>query len=193
MRHSAFLFPLALLAPFVDASKHKKGPEVYGTHNKIDECEMHQAIQCLQDKVCSRGDIPEHGKARCTIGCAVAYLCDYRGKHDREHGCNVQDAYDAWNQIRVTQNSQTGWIHDGEFTFGFDRRCKNNECDNGWKRGSEGEQCSNMRDKKAVWILDHEADEYPGYKGQWEHSLSEVGDKSQPVHWPNWQEGKRPN
>ncbi|KAL2258797.1 hypothetical protein VTK26DRAFT_7744 [Humicola hyalothermophila] len=192
MRLSAIIASLALLAPFAAASKKKKGPEVYSTHNQINECEMHQAIQCLQDKLCSKGDIPEHGRARCTIGCSVAYVCDYRSKTDKEHGCDVQDVYKAWNQIRQAKNSPTGWVHDGEFTWGFDRRCKDNECDNGWKKGSEGEQCTNMRDKNAGWLLDFEADEYEGYRGQWEQNLLGLGDKSKPLGWPTWQEGKRP-
>lgn len=193
MRVSAVFF-IPLLAA---AHKHNKGPEIWGSHNCIDECDMHQAIYCLQENICSKGDIPEHGKARCTIGKSTAYICDYRGKHDKEHGCDVHSIYRAWDMIRVHQNSSTGWVHDGEITYGFDERCKHNECDNGWKQGSEGDHCSNLRDHKkpGPWLCDFEAESCPGYKGytdKYEHAPAILGDKSDVEYAKQWQQGKRP-
>lgn len=188
MRFSAlFVFPL-----LAAANKHKNGPEVWGSHNCVDDCEMHQAIYCLQENLCCKGQIPEHGKARCTVGKSVAYICDYRGKHDNDHHCDVHSMYHAWDMIRATQNSTTGWYHDGEITYGFDQRCKHHECDNGWKEGSQGDMCSNMRNHKenTPWLVDFECDAYPGYKSKWEHEMTTCGDRECVVR--PWQQGKRP-
>jgi len=139
--------------------------------------------------------MPSHSKARCTINDSVAYMCNYRGTYDfkgTKRDCDIRELYEAWAWIRVTQNSSTGWYYDGEWTAGFDRRCKNGECDNGWKKGSEGEQCTNIGGGKKVWLIDYEGEEYPGYHDRYEERLPEVGDTTSPLKYMPWTQGKRP-
>lgn len=185
----AVVFPL-----LAAASKLKHGPEIWGSKNEIDDCEMHQAIYCLHENVCSKGPLPANSKARCTIGRAVAYICNYRTKFDDKgvrRDCDVADLYDAWRHIRVAQNSSTGWKFDGEYTAGFDRRCKDNECDNGWKKGSEGDHCTNLR-RKTDWLIDYEGAFYPNYSTKFEVPLPRLGDKTDPIYFTPWRQGKRP-
>ncbi|KAK4159300.1 hypothetical protein QBC43DRAFT_222274 [Cladorrhinum sp. PSN259] len=188
---------------------HHDGPEIFATNNKIEDCEMSQAIECLQEQICNRRNIPHHGKIRCTIGSAVAYVCNYKHHKDKlpdhqlfggerggELACHSADLYEAWRQIRIGKGSQTGWWHDkaGKRTFGFDKRCKSHECDNGWKKGSEHEQCTNIHKKshKEPWLFDFEAPVYPNYTGKYEQDLPEPGDVTEPVYFNPWFEGKRP-
>ena len=56
-----------------DVAARYKGPEIWGSYNKIEDCEMDQAIECLQDIFCERRNIPYQGKIRCTIGESVAH------------------------------------------------------------------------------------------------------------------------
>lgn len=185
------------------------GPEIWGSYNEIDDCEMNQAIECLQEQICARRNIPFRGKIRCTIGTSVAYICNYHERKDKlpaellfgsesggELSCGHSDLYEAWRQIRIAKASQTGWWFDlrGKQTLGFDKRCKNNECDNGWKKGSEAEQCTNIHRKAAddEWLFDFEAVTYPNYTGKYEQDLPEPGDETEPVYFNPWYEGKRP-
>ncbi|KAK4194261.1 hypothetical protein QBC40DRAFT_213946 [Triangularia verruculosa] len=206
--------------------KKYKGPEIWGSYNEIEDCEMNQAIECLHDQICSHRTVPLHGKIRCTIGTSVAYLCNYRGFFDKiedeyddifHHGgnakgkakgkakskakkkrgelvCDQSEMYEAWRQIRIAKGSQTGWWYDaaGKKTYGFDKRCKDRECDNGWMRDSEGEQCTNIKKKNNEWVFDFEASTYLNYTGRFEQDLPEPGDDDEPVYFNPWQEGKRP-
>ncbi|KAK0701553.1 hypothetical protein B0T21DRAFT_300371 [Apiosordaria backusii] len=190
-----------------------KGPEIWGSYNEIEDCEMNQAIECLHDQICARRNVPLHGKIRCTIGTSVAYLCNYRtkfdkmedevgalvseGKHKKKGGelaCDQSQMYEAWRQIRIAKGSQTGWWYDakGKKTYGFDKRCKDRECDNGWMIDSEAEQCTNIKKKNNGWLFDYEARIYPNYTGRFEQDLPEPGDDDEPVYFNPWQEGKRP-
>jgi hypothetical protein len=211
------LLPIALFASLAIASHipYYKGPEIWGSYNTIDDDEMQQAIECLTDQVCARRRVPYHGKIRCTIGTSVAYLCNYLGHKDRGDGaddhkdnyndkddnhhfgeleCSDCDMYEAWRQIRIAQASQTGWWYSSasKRTYGFDRRCANNECDNGWKIGSEGEQCTNIDKSVKTWLFDFESATYPNYTGKYKRSLPTPGDASEPVYFNPWQQGKRP-
>ncbi|KAK0733197.1 hypothetical protein B0T26DRAFT_736185 [Lasiosphaeria miniovina] len=185
------------------------GPEIWGSHNDIDECQMHQAIECLHEQICARRRVPRFGKIRCTIGGAVAYLCNYQTKKSKEVledgaevwtggelACGVEDMYEAWRQIRIAKASATGWWHDprGRRTYGFDRSCRANECDNGWAEGSEGEQCTNMHAPKAHhdWVFDFVGDTYPNFTAQHTQALPELGDPNEPVYFKPWHEGRRP-
>ncbi|KAK4173732.1 hypothetical protein QBC36DRAFT_359276 [Triangularia setosa] len=198
-------------------TKKDKGPEIWGSYNEIDDCEMNQAIECLYDQICARRNVPVHGKIRCTIGTSVAYLCNYRSAKDKfEDDCDATPAtvradihrkkqagdlvcdhsemYEAWRQIRIAKGSQTGWWYDakGKKTYGFDRRCKDRECDNGWMVDSEAEQCTNIYKKNNEWLFDYEAKTYLNYTGRYEQDLPEPGDCDEPVYFNPWQEGKRP-
>ncbi|KAK4221848.1 hypothetical protein QBC38DRAFT_491221 [Podospora fimiseda] len=209
-----FLLPLLALSGLASAMasvvhKPKPGPRIFATHNEIDDCEMNQAIECLQDQICARRNIPYQGKIRCTIGTSVAYVCNYKHHNDKmkdkhryggekggELWCNHNDMYEAWRQIRIAKGSKTGWWHDkqGKRTFGFDKRCKDNTCDNGWKKDNPAEQCTNIH-KKAIkdpWLFDFEAIEYHNYTGKYEQDLPVPGDEKEPVYFNPWQEGIRP-
>jgi len=54
--------------------------------------------------------------------------------------------YEAWRQIRIAKASHTGWWYSERdnktHSFGRHWRRPDNECDNGWKEGSQGEQCT---------------------------------------------------
>ncbi|KAK3384064.1 hypothetical protein B0T24DRAFT_715836 [Lasiosphaeria ovina] len=185
------------------------GLEIWGSYNDIDECQMHQAIECLQEQICSRRRVPQYGKIRCTIGNAVAYLCNYQNKKSKEVAedgseestwgeltCASEDMYEAWRQIRIAKTSATGWWYDrhGGRTYGFDRSCRNNECDNGWAKGSEGEQCTNIHApaEHRNWVFDFVADTYPDFTAQYIEALPELGDPDEPVYFNPWYEGRRP-
>jgi len=184
------------------------GPEIWGSKNAIDDYEMHEAIECLHRNVCSRRKVPYQGKIRCTIGTSVAYLCNYRSnrgekedKKDSHPGdlyCSAYEMYEAWRQIRIARSSQTGWWHDkkSKKTYGFDRRCKANECDNGWKIGSEGEQCTNIRKglfkKEPDWLFDYEADDFVNYTGKYAQKMPAIDDPTEPMYFNPWKEAKRP-
>lgn len=190
----------------------REGPEIWASHNEIDDCEMQQAIECLHEQVCARRNVPYHGKIRCTIGTAVAYLCNYRpktrkgsklSKEEKKAGvqpgslsCDQSEMYEAWRQIRIAKASQTGWWYDkwGFRTYGFDRRCPDGECDNGWKEGNEGEQCSNIDNKHEPlpWTFDFSAEMYPNYTAKYAQNLPMPGDDLEPQYFSPWKEGKRP-
>ncbi|KAK0708043.1 hypothetical protein B0H67DRAFT_494721 [Lasiosphaeris hirsuta] len=173
-----------------------QGPEIWGSRNEIDECEMHQAIECLHEQICTRRKVPFEGKIRCTIGSAVAYLCNYesRNNDDGQLECSESEMYEAWRQIRIAKASATGWWYDeaGSKTYGFDRRCRDNECDNGWKEGSEGEQCTNIKGGADDWVFDYESETYPNFTAQYIQALPEPGDESEPIYFRPWHEGTRP-
>ncbi|KAK3682062.1 hypothetical protein B0T22DRAFT_484151 [Podospora appendiculata] len=183
-----------------------KGPQILGSYNEIDETEMHEAIECLQSEICARRNIPYHGRVRCTIGTSVAYICNYKStsKADRlsdeaEPGdldCNAKEMYEAWRQIRIARASYTGWWYTkwGKKTYGFDRRCPDNECDNGWKVGSIGEQCTNIQSNMASlpWLFDHAEPIYHDYTGQYVEDLPDPANNSVPVYFNPWYEGVRP-
>ncbi|KAK0615082.1 hypothetical protein B0T17DRAFT_510892 [Bombardia bombarda] len=104
------------------AEKTTRGVQIWGSNNDIEECDMHQAIQCLHDNICSWRTVSYHSKIRCTIGRSVAYLCNYksnkgedapRGEEPGQHSCDVDDFYEAWRQIRIAKNSETGWWYEG--------------------------------------------------------------------------------
>ncbi|KAK3331864.1 hypothetical protein B0T19DRAFT_438745 [Cercophora scortea] len=197
----------ATTSPELEAPDVKwKGPQIFGSYNEIEESEMHQAIECLQAEICGRRNIPYHGRVRCTIGTSVAYICNYKSKSksDRlseeaepgELDCNAEEMYEAWRQIRIARASYTGWWYTkwGKKTYGFDRRCPNNECDNGWKAGSIGEQCTNIRNKidSLPWLFDYAGDVYNDYTGNYVEDLPDPADNSVPVYFNPWYEGVRP-
>ena len=209
MRHTLLL--LAATANLATAAittrdtlaRISKGPEIWPTFNEIDECEMNQAIECLHDQICARRKVPFHGKIRCTIGSSVVYLCNYKSQHGKDApkgeepgqlACDQEEMYEAWRQIRIAKGSQTGWWYDarGKRTYGFDRSCREGECDNGWKQGSEGEQCSNIDKKEIDWTFDFVSDIYPNYTAKYIQPLPQLNDESEPMYFNPWQEGKRP-
>ncbi|KAK4191049.1 hypothetical protein QBC35DRAFT_448664 [Podospora australis] len=210
----ASLASAQLTASYSDLKSGYKGPEIWGSYNEIEDCEMDQAIECLHEIFCKRRNIPYHGKIRCTINKSVAYICNYRGVKDMiephhvkakfkgikeepaggELVCDAEELYEAWRQIRIAKGSQTGWWHDAKYklTLGFDRRCPDHECDNGWKRGSEGEQCTNIKKGKHDWTFDYEAYVYANYTGKYERVMPEPTDNTQPVDFNPWVEAQRP-
>ncbi|KAK3395080.1 hypothetical protein B0H63DRAFT_408387 [Podospora didyma] len=186
--------------------KVRQGPEIWGSFNEIDECQMHQAIECLHEEICARRTVPYRGKIRCTIGNSVVYLCNYNTK-DKEFevegtrkslrgkaSCDQSQMYEAWRQIRIAKSSLTGWWHDSfnRKTYGFDRKCRDNECDNGWKNDSVGEQCTNIRGKNKPWVFDYEADVYRNYTAQYAQKMPDIHDDNNPVYFNPWFEGQRP-
>ncbi|CAP61629.1 uncharacterized protein PODANS_4_2270 [Podospora anserina S mat+] len=206
--------PAATVSPLPAFNKQDlNGPEIWGSYNEIEDCEMHQAIECLHDQICARRNVPIYGKIRCTIGSSVAYLCNYRKKGDKfedeieavvregnrkkeggELTCDHREMYEAWRQIRIAKGSHTGWWYDGKGkkTYGFDRRCKDGECDNGWMTGSEWEQCTNIKKSNNDWLFDYEAPEYLNYTGRFEQHLPDPANDFEPVYFNPWYEGKRP-
>ncbi|KAK0644238.1 hypothetical protein B0T16DRAFT_333811 [Cercophora newfieldiana] len=176
------------------------GPEIWGSHNEIDECEMHQAIECLHSQICVRRKVPYRARIRCTIGSSVAYVCNYKNDFTpKDHAvenaneCDESEMYEAWRQIRIAKASQTGWWYSkkDEKTYGFDRRCPDNECDSGRNEGSEGEQCTNIQGVGG-WLFDYVGERYPNFTAEFIQPLPEIGDLTEPMYFNPWYEGRRP-
>jgi len=112
---------------------------------------------------------------------------------ENANDCSESEMYEAWRQIRIAKASQTGWWYSQrqDKTYGFDRRCPDNECDNGWKEGSVGEQCTNIVGVKG-WLFDYQNEVYPNYTAEYVQYLPEPGDASEPLYFNPWHEGKRP-
>ncbi|KAK3938642.1 hypothetical protein QBC46DRAFT_439876 [Diplogelasinospora grovesii] len=182
-----------------DVRRGRQGPEIFGTFNEVDTEEMHQAIQCIADNICNRRAIPKQGKVRCTIGTSVAYICNYRDKRHFDHGdlpCSADEMYEAWRQIRIAKGTETGWWYDKPYhqTMGFDKRCKHNQCDNGWEFSNKAEQCTNINTGSFdnPWTFDYEAPVYLNYTGVYAQRMPTPGDPMEPLYFAPWYEGKRP-
>ncbi|KAM7186116.1 hypothetical protein V8F20_011522 [Naviculisporaceae sp. PSN 640] len=200
----------------------REGPEIWGSFNEIDEAEMEEAIECLHEQICNKRNVPHKGKIRCVIGTSVAYMCNYRPKTTEKWrklfeklagvspgstSCHQLEMYEAWREIRIATDSQTGWWYDkwGFRTYGFDKWCPEGECDNGWKIENPGEQCSNIHVKRWAWetkeqppwTFDYKAEDYANYTGKYEQELPSVGGKGvggqgHPIYFAPWVVGRRP-
>ncbi len=223
MRLSALLFAGAVAAAAISQQEEAKaqynGPEIWGSYNDIEECDMHQAIECLQTQICGRRKLPLPSKIRCTIGGAVAYMCNYRTRGDEGASCSHEEIYEAWRQIRIGRGSRTGWWYDSQRqrTYGLDRSCRSHEwyvcpnalifffffdernlltqcqhSDNGWKEGSIGEQCTNINKPHLPWLFDYIGPTYPNFTANFIQDLPDPEDKTEPVYFNPWEEGRRP-
>ena len=79
---------------------------VLGTRNKVDEKDMQDAIRCLSTW-CTRNAVEKNGKARCVIGSAVVYLCNY----GNDNPCSGAELLDGRAEVQEKTGSMTGWIY----------------------------------------------------------------------------------
>jgi hypothetical protein len=95
---------------------------------------------------------------------------------DNTNECNEDEMYEAWSQIRIAKASQTEWWYSEKDhkTYGFDRGCPDNECDNGCEKDRQGEQCTNIMGI-GEWLFDYSADTYPNYTAEYSQASPEIG------------------
>ncbi len=79
---------------------------VLGTRNRVDEKDMQDAIRCLS-KWCTKNSVEKNGKARCVIGSAVVYLCNY----GNDNPCSGSELLDSRAEVHEKTGSVTGWLY----------------------------------------------------------------------------------